>query len=182
LGPALLPPFQKLGAAETRSSPSRGRASWWIRRSPFGRTPPGTSLWPPVPAHEHAVVMQAVLIQQAGLDEAPDHLGGDASLLKIGKHPPLVLVGDGQGKGRLFLLRGWSRARGGGVPGAVSVELQQVGHGIPESLPAELLQEGDGVPACAVGVALPGSAVFDDQAVHLSGGVVAAAQSPDAVA
>ncbi len=135
-----------------------------------------------VPAHEHAVVVQAVLVQQAGLDEASDHLGGDASLLKIGKHPPLVLVGDGQGKGRLFLLRGWSRAWDGGVPGAVSIELQQVGHGIPESLPAELLQESDGVPAGAVGVALPGPAVFDAKTVHLPGGVVAAAQPPDAVA
>ncbi len=50
---------------------------------------------------DHAVVVQAVLIQQAGFDEAPDHLGGDASLLKIGKHPPLVRVGDGQDEGRL---------------------------------------------------------------------------------
>ena len=48
-----------------------------------------------LPAHEHAVVVQAVLIQKASFDEAPDDLGGDASLLKIGKHPPLIRMGDG---------------------------------------------------------------------------------------
>ena len=48
-----------------------------------------------VPAHEHAVVMKAILVQKASFDEAPDDLGGDASLLKIGKHPPLIRMGDG---------------------------------------------------------------------------------------
>ena len=135
-----------------------------------------------VPAHKYTVVMQAVLVQQAGLDEAPDHLGADASLLKIGKHPPLVLVGDGQGESWLFLWLGWPGARGGGVSGTLAVELQQVIDGFSETLTLELLEKGDGVPACAVGVALPGSAVLDADAVHLSGGVVAAAQPPDAVA
>ena len=48
-----------------------------------------------LPAHEHAVVMKAILVQKASFDEAPDDLGGDASLLKIGKHPPLIRMGDG---------------------------------------------------------------------------------------
>ena len=135
-----------------------------------------------VPAHEHAVVMQAVLVQQAGLDKAPDHLGGNASLLKIGKHPPLILVGYGQGKGRFLLLLDWPGARGGGVPGTLAVELQQVIDGFSETLTLELLEKGDGVPAGTVGVALPDPAVLDAEAVHLPGGVVAAAQPPDAVA
>ena len=29
------------------------------------------------------------------VDKATDDLGGDASLLKIGKHPPLICMGDG---------------------------------------------------------------------------------------
>ena len=135
-----------------------------------------------IPAHEHAVVVQAVLIQQTGLDEAPDHLGGDASLLKIGKHPPLVMMGDGQGKGGLLLRLGGFGTWGGGVPGALAIELQQVVDGLPEILAAELLQESDGVPTLAVGVALPGAAVLDADAVHLPGGVVTAAYPPDAVA
>ena len=108
--------------------------------------------------------------------------GGDASLLKIGKHPPLVRVGDGQGEGGLLLWLGGLGARGGGVPGALAIELQQVIDSLPEILAAELLQEGDGVSAFAVGVTLPGTAVLDADAVHLPGGVVAAAYPPDAVA
>ena len=41
-------------------------------------------------------MVQAVLIEQAGVDKATDDLGGDASLLKIGKHSPLIYMGDGQ--------------------------------------------------------------------------------------
>ncbi len=135
-----------------------------------------------IPANKDAVVVQAVLIEQAGVDEAPDDLGGDAPLLKIGEHPPLVPVGDGQGEGRLFLLLGGFGARGGGVPGTLAVELQQVVHRLPEVLAAELLQKRNGVPALAVGVALPGAPILDAQAVHFPGGVVPAAQAADGVA
>ena len=72
--------------------------------------------------------------------------------------------------------------RGGGIPGAVSVEFQQVVHRLPEILAAEFLQKCDGVPARAVGVPLPGPAVLDAEAVHLPGGVVPAAQAADGVA
>ena len=135
-----------------------------------------------LPAHEDAVVVQAVLVEQAGVDEAPDHLGGDASLLKIGKHPPLIRVGDGQGEGGLLLLLGRLGVRGGGVPCPLAVELQQVVDGLSKILAAELLEECDGISALAVGVALPGSPVLDADAVHLPGGVVPAAYPPDAVA
>ena len=87
-------------------------------------------------------MVQAVLVQKASFDEAPDHLGGDASLLKIGKHPPLVCVGDGQGKGGFFLRLNRLGARGGRVPGAASIELQQIVHRLPEILAAELLPLG----------------------------------------
>ena len=126
-------------------------------------------------------MVQAVLVKQAGVDEGPDHLGGDASLLEIGEHPPLIRVGDGQGEGGLFLLPDGLGARGRGVPGALAVELQQVVHRLPEVLAAELLEERDGVPAPAAGVALPAAAVLDHQAVHLFGGVVPATHPPDAV-
>ena len=72
--------------------------------------------------------------------------------------------------------------RGGGIPGAVSVEFQQVVHRLPEILAAEFLQKCDGVPARAVGVPLPGPAVLDAEAVHLPGGVIPAAYPADAVA
>lgn len=58
----------------------------------------GGELAAAVPAHGHTVVMQTVLIQQSGVYEATDDLGGEASLLKIGKHPLLVPVGNGQGE------------------------------------------------------------------------------------
>ena len=72
--------------------------------------------------------------------------------------------------------------RGGGIPGAVSVEFQQVVHRLPGILAAEFLQKCDGVSASAVGVPLPGSPVLDADAVHLPGGVVPAAYPADAVA
>ena len=45
-------------------------------------------------------LVQAVLVKQNSFDAAPDHLGGDAPLLKLGKYPPLVRMGDGQGEYR----------------------------------------------------------------------------------
>ena len=127
-------------------------------------------------------MVQAVLIEQAGVDKATDDLGGDASLLKIGKHSPLICMGDGQGEDRFFLLLDRLGVGDGGVPGAASIELQQVVHRLPEILAAELLQKRDGVPARAVGVALPGPAVLDAEAVHLPGGVIPATQAADGVA
>ena len=55
--------------------------------------------------------VQAVLVEQAGVDEAPDHLGGDTSLLKIGKYPAMIPVGDGQGENGLFLTPTCGRTR-----------------------------------------------------------------------
>ena len=45
-------------------------------------------------------------------------------------------------------------------------------HRLPEALSLKRLEEGDGVPARAVGVAFPGAAILDADAVHLPGGVV----------
>ena len=134
-------------------------------------------------ANEHAVVVQGVLVQQPGLDKVPNHLGGDASLLQIGEHPPLILIGDGQDEGVLFLFRRFRPGRKmlGRVPRPVAVELQQVVHCLREALATELLEEGDGVPTLAGGVAPPASAILDADAVHLLGGVVAA-QPPHLVA
>ena len=36
-------------------------------------------------AHEHAVVVQAVLVKQTSFDEAPDDLGGEASFCFAGR-------------------------------------------------------------------------------------------------
>ena len=56
-------------------------------------------------------------------------------------------MGDGQGEDRFFLLLDRLGVGDGGVPGAASIELQQVVHRRPEVLAAELLQKRDGVPA-----------------------------------
>ena len=126
-----------------------------------------------IPAHEHGVVVLLVLVQQAGVEERPDDLGGDAPLAQVAEHTAVVPIGRGQGELRsLFLL--------GGSPGppvliggpGLSIELQQVVHRLPEALPLKFLEEGDGVAARSVGIPLPGAAVFDHKAVHLPGRVV----------
>ena len=110
----------------------------------------------PVPPHKHAVVVFGVLVQQSCLDKSPDHLGRDAPFLKIGKHAPLIRIGEWQGKGRrgLILLSvlafGRHRLlRGGGIPRPAMV-VKQIFHRLREALAAEPLEEGDGVSADAL--------------------------------
>ena len=125
-----------------------------------------------VPSDEHAVVVLLILVEQTGVEEGPNHLGCDASLMQVGEHPAVVPVGWGQGELRLFLLGGRSGTAGaGGVP-CPPVEVQQVLYCRPEFFSFEHLEKGNRVSARAVGIPLPGAAVFDHQAVHLPGGVV----------
>lgn len=83
-------------------------------------------------------------IQQPVPDKVLDHLGGYSPFLEVGEYPPLVPVGLGQGKGWLFLFRGFHL----GYPGIGSV------------------------PALAGGVVLPDMAILDADAVYLTGYVV----------
>ena len=130
---------------------------------------PGDAL--AVPAHEHAVVVLLVLIEQAGVEEHPDHLGGDAPLAQVAEHTAVIPVGRGQGElGARFLGRGRPGPGYGGR--SPPIEVQQVVHRLPKTLSLKFLEEGDGIAALAAGVPLPGAAVFDHQAVHLRGGVV----------
>lgn len=60
----------------------------------------------------------------------------------------------------------------GSVPYA-AMEDQQILHRLRETLSVEMLEEGNGVPTNLLGIAVPGAAVFDAQAIHLFGGVIA---------
>ena len=67
---------------------------------------------------EHAVVMLGVLIHQAAVQKLADHLWGDAALAQVGKHPAVIRIARGQGKGLLHLVPLDKRRRfGGGVSG-----------------------------------------------------------------
>lgn len=67
---------------------------------------------------EHAVVMLGVLIHQAAVQKLADHLWGDAALAQVGKHPAIIRIARGQGKGLLHLVPLDGRRRfGGGVSG-----------------------------------------------------------------
>ena len=68
-----------------------------------------------------------------------------------------------------------------GRPSWVSLPGQQVLHSLGEALVVEVLEEGNGIPAHALGVAEPGAAVLNPQAVHLRCGVVTA-DGPDLIA
>ena len=112
-------------------------------------------------------------VQQAGGDKVPNYLGRNATLFQVGIDTAPIYMPGRQHKGFLGL-RGLFVGLGflgGGISGTV-VKGQQVLHRLWETLIAKMLQEGDGVPTNLLGVAIPGAAVLDPQAVHLLGGVV----------
>ena len=112
----------------------------------------------PIRAHEDAVVVLCVLIQQAGPGEVGDHLPADVPLLQqVGVHPPHVCVGRRQGEGfGRFLL---SRPRGG--IGRRPVPQQEL-HGLLVAHAVVVLEEADRMAALPGGVVVPLAAPYGD--------------------
>ena len=133
------------------------------------------SLAVPTVADEHAVVVPGVLIQQSGVEKAADDARCDPAFFQVGAHPAGIGVPRRQCKRfrRFRRLLSLPVPLRGGISGA-AVECQQILHRLGETPAAKMLQKGDGVPAHSLGVAVPGAAVLDPQAVHLLGGVVVA--------
>ena len=138
----------------------------------------------PVTPYEHAVVVFGVLVEQAHVDKIVDDAGGDTASPQIGAHSFVVAVGRGKDESRPPPLgRRPASLPGNGSRGihGIAVERQQIADGLGERHSVEMLYECDGVAAGVFRVAEPDAPVFDPQAVHLPGGVVAA-DAPDLVA
>ena len=56
-----------------------------------------------IPAHEHAVVVDGVLVEEPALQETADHLQRDAPLAEVGKDPAVICISRRQGE-RLWQL------------------------------------------------------------------------------
>ena len=125
-----------------------------------------------VHAHEHAIVMRGILIEQLLPHERRDHIPVNVPVgSQVGVEPPHIEIGLRQREGlrltrlRLFLDDG---------DDALAVPPQQHGHRFGIGLVVELLHETDGASALSCGMVIPhrpahGDAVVADQPVIPSG-------------
>ena len=112
-----------------------------------------------IPAHEHAVVVDGVLVEEPALQETADHPRRDAPLAEVGKDPAVIRISRRQGERlwRLILLNVWP-CLSGRIP-RPPMEGQQILHRLREGLLAKAPQEVDGVPAGILRVPKPGPPV-----------------------